>query len=383
MDFLKQAAERVIALFPLKNIIIFESLPDFADNTRAVFDELVRQGVNKTYQLVWTTHGDGTLPDDLKDVKNVKAVNMNSAAYKYCYSYFAKALIVGNFFMQRRRPEQYYLYAAHGAAFKAIKDRRYSVPKDCRGCDFCVLSEGLGEYDVRNLNVTPNDVHMLPLGYARNDRLLHPDENVRRLFTQEEGAKLIYWMPTFRQKSGSAHAYSSISIPFIHDREMAEQINEAAKAHNTLLIVKPHPAQDVEYIKNFRLSHIRLIDNAYLAAHGIDNYGLLGACDALLTDYSSVFYDYLLCDRPIGLCWEDFEEYNRNEGFTVDIDEALEGCERLYTADALCAFIADVAEGRDRLREARNANKQRVHKYTDGRSAERIAAHVIKKLAEK
>lgn len=67
--------------------------------------------------------------------------------------------------------------------------------------------------------------------------------------------------------------------------------------------------------------------------------------DALLTEYSSVFYDYLLCGRPIGLCWEDFEEYNRNVGFTVDIDEALEGCERLYTVDALCAFIADVARG--------------------------------------
>ena len=154
MNFLKKAAERVITLFPLKNIIIFESIPDYTDNTRAVFDELVRLGANRTYQLVWTTHGEGVLPDELRTLKNVKAVNMNSPLYKYYYSYFARALIVGNYFMQRRRGTQYYLYAAHGAAFKGIKDRRYSVPKDCYGCDFCVLSEGLGVYDVQNLNVT-------------------------------------------------------------------------------------------------------------------------------------------------------------------------------------------------------------------------------------
>ena len=221
---------------------------------------------------------------------------------------------------------------------------------------------------------------MLPLGYARNDRLLRGDKRIREPFMLDGDTKLIYWMPTFRQKTGEDHHYSRISVPFIHEEQVAAKINEAARAHNTVLLVKPHPAQDVDYIKNFHFTNIRFIDNAFLAGHGMDNYALLGVCDALLTDYSSVFYDYLLCDKPIGLCWEDFEEYSRNEGFTVAPDKAMAGGERLYTADDLCAFIADVADGKDRQRESRTANKLWVHRYTDGRSAERIAARVLDKL---
>ena len=65
------------------------------------------------------------------------------------------------------------------------------------------------------------------------------------------------------------------------------------------------------------LSNLVFINDAFLSDNGIINYELLGVADALLTDYSSVYYDYLLLDRPIGLCWDDYEEYKAN-GFKVN-----------------------------------------------------------------
>ena len=104
-SYIKGAFELFLKRLPLKNTIIFESIPDYSDNARAVFDELVKRGVNEEYSLVWAAHSDGALPDDLKDLKNVVSVNMNSFKYKYYYSYTAKAFAVSNYFMQRRREE--------------------------------------------------------------------------------------------------------------------------------------------------------------------------------------------------------------------------------------------------------------------------------------
>lgn len=384
MDILKKMIEKIIFRFPMKNMIILESLPDFSDNTRAVFDEMIKRGLNRNYQLVWTTHQKTPLPAELSKIKNVKAVQMDSFLYKYYYSYFAKALLVGNYFMQRRRPQQYYMYLAHGAAYKAIKDKRYTVPKDCYGCDFCTLSQWLGVYDVRNLNTDETMVNICDFGYARNDALLTTTIDLHRVFSDRQFEKLLYWMPTFRQKAaenGTKKArYSTTAIPFLDNSESAKRINRAAKENDTLLVVKPHPAQDMSTIRQLSLSNIVFIDNRFLEEHGITNYDLLGACDALLSDYSSVYYDYLLCDKPIGLCWEDFEEYSRNEGFYDDPMVITRGGEKLWHAEDLCRFITDVRNGKDLLQSIRQEQAKQIHSHLDSNAAKRIVDRIITQI---
>ncbi len=384
MDILKKMIEKIIFRFPMKNMIILESLPDFSDNTRAVFDEMLARGMNRQYRLVWTTHEKAPLPAELSKIKNVKAVQMDSVLYKYYYSYFAKALLVGNFFMQRRRREQYYMYLAHGAAYKAIKDHRYTVPKDCYGCDFCTLSKWLGIYDVRNLNVDETQVNICDLGYARNDTLQTTTIDRHRVFSDRHFEKLLYWMPTFRQKAADngkkTARYSSTAIPFLDNGESAAIINSAAKKNETLLVVKPHPAQDMSAVKQLQLSNIIFIDNRFLEEHAITNYDLLGASDALLSDYSSVYYDYLLCDKPIGLCWEDFEEYSQNEGFYDDPMVITRGGEKLWHAEDLCRFIADVRSGKDTLQDVRREQAKQVHSHLDSHAAKRIVDRIISQI---
>ena len=376
-SYIKGAFELFLKRLPLKNTIIFESIPDYSDNARAVFDELVKRGVNEEYSLVWAAHSDGVLPDDLKDLKNVVSVNMNSFKYKYYYSYTAKAFAVSNYFMQRRREEQYYIYLAHGAAFKAIKDKRYSVPDDCKGCDFCSYSDYISRYDVTNLNTYIKDVNVLETGFARNDVLFKENKKCKKLFETE---KYIYWLPTFRQKKDDKTSVSSISVPFIYNTKWAEKINETAKQCGITLVLKPHPAQDLSKIRLDSLSNIKLIDNGFLDKNGIKNYELLAGASALLSDYSSVFYDYLLCDKPIGFCWEDYDEYLYKEGIIPDLMSVTDCGEKLYTADELCEFIKNVANGNDVCADKRNEIKDRIHKYTDGNSSKRIADIILQKV---
>ena len=377
----KRFAQKFINKLPLKNIIIFESHPDYSDNTKAVFDEMIKRGVNKDYKLVWVTHYNPELPYEYKALKNVSSCSISGNKYKY-YCLFSKAFISCNYFLNRKRKEQYYIYLAHGSALKAIKDNRISIPESVYGCDYVVISELLGKYEAMFYNCDVNNINILTYGYPRNDVLFKSSENDAPIFGDYNYSKIIYWLPTFRQKKYDRISYSDISVPFIYNSEIAKKINHAAKKNDILIVLKPHPAQDVSNIKIDNMSNIVLIDNDYLIENNISNYDLLRRSDALLSDYSSVVYDYYLCDKPVGLCWEDYEQYDKNEGIVKEVLPFLEGCKKLYKYEELIDFINSVGEGRDDLKEIRNKNKSEVHKYCDINSCERIVNHILYKLQE-
>ena len=73
------------------------------------------------------------------------------------------------------------------------------------------------------------------------------------------------------------------------------------------------------------MSSIRFIDNRFYSEHGLAAYEFVGACDGLITDYSSVLFDYLLLDKPIGLTWQDVEAYKKVPGVVLDM-ECLRPC---------------------------------------------------------
>ncbi|MBQ9228564.1 MAG: CDP-glycerol glycerophosphotransferase family protein [Eubacterium sp.] len=379
----KERIEKIICLLPEKNIIIFESIPDFSDNSRAVFDEMLRQGINKKYRLIWCCHTATVLPPELQGAENVECVSVHSLRYRYYLSFCAKAFVISNNFLSKRSERQYYLYVTHGAAFKGIKDHRYKVPEGCYGCDFVTFSEYMGHYDAKNL-LADGKVKLLPVGYARNDVLFHPPVDLHRIFPSFTFDQAVYWLPTFRQKITydieKTKQYTETTIPIIHDPKAAEGVNACAKKNGILLIVKPHPLQDISLINTEGYSNIVFIDNTFLEASGVKNYEVMGACDALLTDYSSVYYDYLLCDKPIGLCWEDFEEYRENEGFIIDPDEVMGGGKKLYTEQDLCQFLQALKDGEDSLSEERQNIKNKVHQYADGDAASRTVAHILNRI---
>ena len=359
---------------PLKNIILFESAPSYADNTRAVFNEFLKRGINKKYKLIWVTNDDIAFPKDIA-AKNVFSVKRSEKIYKYYYIYTAKHIICCNDFLPKARKNQQYYYLSHGCAIKDVRGK-YSAPDDIDKADFFTLSKYFIKIEARSLNV--NSEFYSALGFPRND-MLFIKTDIFSLFPDRKFTKAVYWMPTFRQHKFGA-SYSSISIPVIYSEETAKAVNSCAAENGVLLIVKPHPAQDVSKIKKYDLSNIVFINDEFTAKNNINNYSLLGSCDALLTDYSSVYYDFLLCDKPIGLCWEDFEEFKRREGFAVDVDTLLAGGEKIYNHSDLCSFIRAVANGEDHLADERERLCSLIHDYRDGNSSKRVADYIDQKL---
>lgn len=376
--FIKRILDLVSNLFPISNIIIFESDPELADNTYYVFYELLKRHANEKNKLVWVCHSKEStkkLNNFFQGEKNIFCVHIQSYMYKFYYSKKAKAFIVCNLFPKKQKKEQYYCNLAHGCALKNAVG--YSLPENCKDSDVMTISNYMAPFDAFNLSHDVN--YMRPLGYARNDDLF-VNVDLKSVFLDHSFEKMIYWLPTYRQYHGESSVHSDISMPILYSRKEATILNECARKNDVLIVVKVHPSQDLEKIEEYNLSNVLFIKNDYFLDKDFTNYQLLGNSDAMLSDYSSVYYDYLLCDKPIGLCWDDFEEYNKREGFTMNPEFILKGGEKIYNINDLCDFVESVANGEDNLRNERNEIKNLVHDHFDNKSTERIVDYLETKI---
>ena len=97
---LKKLIKKIFFFFiPIRNIILFESAPDYSDNTRAVFDEMLHRGLNKKYKFVWLAK----TPCPFKE-KNVISI-LQSDKFKRRYYYnVAKLIICCNSIFIHRTP---------------------------------------------------------------------------------------------------------------------------------------------------------------------------------------------------------------------------------------------------------------------------------------
>ncbi len=368
---IKKFVIKVLSFLP-KKYILMESAPDYCDNTRAVYDYIVNTGLDKKYKPVWV----------LKDKKNInkfiKTIVINDSRFgwlKYVYYEARSAVIVYcNNVLPKIQKNSKAIYLTHGSVAKNVAGK-YCMPLDL---DYCLVQSEFLMQPMRDAFSLSEYTQTITLGYPRNDDLLIENSIDRDELFDVKFDKMIVWYPTFRQHKSSANRnVSSITLPIIYDENEAQKINEFAKNNNVLIVLKPHFAQDTSYIKDAKLSNIVIIDDEFLKKNNIRSYQLLYLSDALLTDYSSVYYDYLLTDKPIGLTWDDYEEYGKKEGFAVDMDMVFAGGEKIYNSDEFCTFIKNVAEGNDILREERNKVKDLTNEYQDANSSKRVAEFVM------
>ena len=87
---IKKILKRMLYMISPKKSIIFESCPDFSDNSKAVFDEMIRRGINKKYLLVWILFDNNR--EQYPKLENVKYVNKGERIYSL-YDAIAKCYI--------------------------------------------------------------------------------------------------------------------------------------------------------------------------------------------------------------------------------------------------------------------------------------------------
>lgn len=369
----KQLLGQLLCLFSRRGCIVFESMPDFSDNTYPVFTELLQRGFDKKYTLVWSCSQRTPLPGQPKNIRYIypKEKNIFQKLRTAYYMANAKSMISCNRFLLPWRKSQLSFFLTHGTPIKNIRGY-YTLPDSITHC--LAASPDLAEHTAFQHGFDPKK--MFALGFPRNDILTQKAADVKKML-QTDCSKVIVWYPTFRQHRGGRTAGSGKALPVIHDAQAALALNAWASQMDVLLVLKPHFVQNVAQIKDLQLSNIRFIDDSFFTQHSISSYGFVAGCDALITDYSSIYFDYTLCDKPIGLIWEDLEEYRKNPGFALDIDECGKGGVKIYILEDFKAFLQQVAEGNDVCAEERRKLRDIVNYSTDGNNTQRVTDYII------
>lgn len=216
-----------------------------------------------------------------------------------------------------------------------------------------------------------------PIGYPRNDVLLReptPEDllgtDAATLQAMREaraaGRRVVLYAPTFRD------ARRGVWIIEAGLDRVARELQQRGE----LLVVALHPVE-APMLPQLApaLSGVRFV------APRTDLYPLLREASVLITDYSSVMFDYLLLDRPVLLFRPDHRDYQASSR-TLDERKLDPLPGPLATdVDALLAQLRPKALAEDRRAADRRLLRQRLHDHQDGRSGERLAALLLDELA--
>lgn len=93
--------------------------------------------------------------------------------------------------------------------------------------------------------------------------------------------------------------------------------------------------------------------------------------DFLIADYSSVFLEYLLLDKPIGFAIPDYDEYKKKRGFIFENAQLYMPGYKMFKKHDLFDFLALIGAGIDEYKEERKAICDRIHQYKDGNNCKR------------
>ncbi len=349
---LKEFIKNVLS-YKLKNIIIFESNPDFSDNTYYFFKYLVEEkNIQSEYKLVWFVKNNESKCTNLCGA-DIVCVNQHSDSIfekfkRIYYNAKAKYIIDCNECIYKYSDKQIKVYLTHGMPIKNVE----MYLRDCfQNSDFVpVTSSFYKEYFEKICN---RDIYKV-CGFPRNE-ILYSQKNSG--IAKED--KFIIWMPTYRQHSNPENLKIAnifpLGIPVLKSQEDCSKLNECLKQLNMKLLFRPHPVQDLSILNLEKYSNIILADDFYLKEKNIQLYDLLAMSNALITDYSSVYVDYYVLNRPIGLTLEDYDEYTTKWPLIFDNpNDYLIGC-KMNDVDDMIKFVKDVADGIDEYETKRSS----------------------------
>ncbi|WP_407110450.1 CDP-glycerol glycerophosphotransferase family protein [Streptomyces sp. DSM 116494] len=270
-----------------------------------------------------------------------------------------------------KRPGSVHLQTQHGTPLKTmgVDQSTYPVVAAATG-SFTKLLGRVDRWDY-NLSSNPHSTRVwerafpgsyehLEYGYPRNDVYLTADAadvaRIRAELGVPEGARAVLYAPTHRDH----HTGFEPGLDL-------EAFCEAA-GEDVVVLLRAHYFYD----RGGRGSTGRIID---VTSHRSSEDVCLAA-DALITDYSSIMFDYANLDRPIVVYADDWDVYRETRGVCFDLMAGPPG-PVARTPDELARVFRDGSYADAASAALRARFRERFCAFDDGRAAERVVRRVL------
>jgi CDP-glycerol glycerophosphotransferase len=338
----------------------------YSCNPRAIYERAAELVPN--VRGVWVVRPGATVPP------GVEHVVANTPEY---FDLIARAgYLVNNVNFPNhlvKREGSVHVMTHHGTPLKRMGlDLRYAHHASRRH-DFAALLERSRRWDFSVSSnrhstliwerVYPVPFETLEVGYPRNDALANAtDEDAQRLRAElgiAPGQTAVLYAPTHRE-------YRSGYEPALDLGRLA-----AALGDDHVVLARQHYFYDADPLVRDLHRAGRLLD---VASHASVEE-LCIASDVLLTDYSSIMFDYAVLDRPIVIHAPDWDVYRELRGTYFDLLAEPPGAVARTEAELLEAFASGATYDADAT-QARAAFRPRFASLDDGRAAERVVRRV-------
>ncbi|PML04862.1 hypothetical protein BCT86_14470 [Vibrio breoganii] len=313
------------------NLIIFESFhgKSISDSPLAIYNYLSQKEEFSEFKFVWVVENINPQFNKLNDNSNTKYIEYKSNDY---YKYYAKSKywIINCRIPLKifKKSNQICVQCWHGTPLKKLgRDvestvdntvskltRNYIYEKQTRSYDY-FLSQSKYATDCFRTAFSLSKKQILELGYPRCDELvLHKDDSERKKLIKERlnirlENRVILYAPTYRDEKFNTR----------NNRE------EPTNAVLSLLVALSAIDKNITVLfRGHYFSESPDVDNV-LDVSKIDNVNeILLISDVLITDYSSIIFDFSLLERPIIHYIFDHVRYsNETRGMYKSIDSSL------------------------------------------------------------
>lgn len=382
-----EAARAKAAREGLRDAVLFISYngKQYSDSPRAIHEELVRRG--STLEQLWEVNDDQVeLPGTLTAVRRRGAEWYDALASS---RYIVTNVRMSEFF--ERRPDQVLIQAWHGTPLKKIgrdvKEVHFSYAP---GMATVKKKEGTKKAPAKPPEwshlISPNRFsteifkrafkgsygELLEVGFPRNDLMYSPDVDkiaagIRDRIGLPAGKRVVLYTPTWRDDQ----YYGRGRYKFDLQLDLAAAKERLGDDH--VLLIRPHS---------------NVVDAVPGAGDGFvwdvsaypDVNDLFLIADVMITDYSSVLFDYVNTGRPILFFTYDLEHYRDVlRGFYFDFEADAPG-PLLRTSDEVIDALADIDRVAEKYQEAYGKFTARFCDLDDGNAAGRTIDQAFDKI---
>jgi len=370
LDFIKllKSFSKIVSFPVNEKTICFGSMmgKEFIDNPKYLFLYLIS---NTNYNCYWFTSS----KELYKCLKN--------KGYDVIYNYSLKAIKIlrsakfiitawgleADFLPISFSKKSVIVQTWHGSQFKKlIADIGFPLEEVNMYENYYLISpsKNVNKFLISAFQINPNKIILT--GFPRNDILYKADENFKKLIKRkynisEEFAKIILYAPTFREHD--------LTAKFPLSNEDLNELDKFLRESNTLLINKSHFwNKDVSFgsFKN------RLTINKF-----VDTQELIIISDMLITDYSTIFFDFVLMKKPAILFPYDLEEYLRYPGIYHNLKDIAVG-PVVKTGKELIKALKTKSDWIPNFREKNIKVRNEFWDFQDGKSCERLYKKLFK-----
>jgi hypothetical protein len=322
-------------VFPRSRSVVVSVFPATEGNGLEAARALVRRYPG---EVVWLREGD--LPADVAALADGGMTVVPKASVRGLLAYLrAEAVLFthGLYGSPRPSPRKPVVNLWHGDGPKDIRPAK-GVGEPIASTYLVGSTRLFSTFQASALGVPADRV--LLTGNPRTDQLWAPVDPVG-LAALGITADFVVWMPTFRRARAVGAVRRTAGPPSaVAGLDHLRPLLHGLAARGLQLVVKPHP-MDADRRQGDGVVTVAEED---LVRAGVSLYGLLGRSRGLVTDYSSVWVDYLLLDRPMAFLVPDRDSYDRAL-FPSDVLDWAPGEVVGRSSPAFGAFLADLDAG--------------------------------------